>query len=124
MTCDTQTQDTQNGCTDTARRYATLIRRAIEQYRNGVEPEETAFPGLFDPLDIDFTVSYVNGQLVYRGVRLCVAWGGPSAYIDTVSGRAEVFNWGEHGQCELWSNDCDAIDDYYRDLVVGATVEE
>lgn len=46
-----------------------------------------------------YDIKYVvDDQLDYVGARVCVAWGGPSIYIDTFTATVELFNWNETGQ--------------------------
>lgn len=62
-----------------------------------------------DVLDIDFTVNY---QKEYKAVRICVAWGGPSIYIDTLSGNVELYWWTERASYRMRSDVIDALDEW------------
>lgn len=78
------------------------------------EIEEFEQLGLYDyfdgdVLDIDFTVNY---QKEYKAVRICVAWGGPSIYIDTLSGNVELYWWTERASYRLRSDVIDALDEW------------
>lgn len=61
--------------------------------------EGTAMDYLSDVLDIQYVVT---GDRQYRGARVCIALGGPTAWIDTMTSQLEVA-WG-------------AYDPVYRDL--------
>lgn len=78
------------------------------------EIEEFEQLGLYDyfdgdVLDIDFLVNY---QKEYKGVKICVAWGGPSIYINTISGNVELYWWTESAKYRMRSDTIDAIDEW------------
>jgi hypothetical protein len=78
------------------------------------EIEEFEQLGLYDyfdgdVLDIDFLVNY---QKEYKGVKICVAWGGPSIYINTISGNVELFWWTESAKYRMRSDVIDALDEW------------
>jgi predicted RNA-binding Zn-ribbon protein involved in translation (DUF1610 family) len=62
-----------------------------------------------DVLDIDFLVNY---QKEYKGVKICVAWGGPSIYISTISGNVELYWWTESEKYRMRSDTINALDEW------------
>lgn len=52
----------------------------------------------------------------YKGVRLCVAFGGPNIYIDTFRRTVELY-WGlETATCDIFADVVDAIDDIFMEI--------
>lgn len=50
--------------------------------------------GAYDYLEDILAIQYiVNSDRTYRGARICIAFGGPTAWIDTQSGQLEVAWW-------------------------------
>lgn len=62
-----------------------------------------------DVLDMDYLV---NHQKEYKACKICVAWGGPSIYIDTESRAVELYWWGERASYSLLSSTVEAIDEW------------
>ena len=62
-----------------------------------------------DILDIDFTV---NRYKEYKSCSICVAWGGPSIYIDTDSSYVKLHWWSDHAEYPLSYSARDAIDEW------------
>lgn len=75
----------------------------------------TLYDWFNDCLDIDYVV---DSALDYRGVRVCVAWGGPSIYIDTMQKKVLLYWWTEYAEYELAHEvveEIDAVfDEYYE----------
>ena len=66
-----------------------------------------------DALDIEYRIGSDKG---YRSCKILVAFGGPSIYIDTQSGKVELYWWNEEG--EAWIDDkvVNAIDEFMEEL--------
>ncbi len=62
-----------------------------------------------DILDIEYLV---NSSKEYKACKICVAWGGPSIYIDTESRAVELYWWGQRASYSLLSSTVDAIDEW------------
>lgn len=60
-------------------------------------------------LDMDYLVNY---QKEYKACKICVAWGGPSIYIDTESRAVELYWWGQRASYSLLSSTAEAIDEW------------
>jgi len=75
----------------------------------------TLYDWFNDCLDIDYTV---DSALDYRGVRVCVAWGGPSIYIDTMQKKVLLYWWTDYAEYDLASEVVEEIDavfaEYYE----------
>ena len=74
--------------------------------------------GLYDymegVLDIEYTVQ--SDRTTLKGVRLCVAFGGPTIHIDTIR-RAVVLNWWtENEQFPLSHEVCDMLDEWAQEM--------
>lgn len=72
----------------------------------------TLYDWFNDCLDIEYTVS---SDLDYKGVRVCVAWGGPSIYIDTMQKKVLLYWWTEYAEYELASEVVDEIDAVFNE---------
>lgn len=75
--------------------------------------QATVYDYLADALDYDITISSTGD---YRGVSVCVGFGGPNIYIDTNTGNVELY-WGTTKA--FWSlsySVIDAINDYFEEL--------
>lgn len=59
-------------------------------------------------LDIDYSVNLSSGCMT--GAYVCVAFGGPSIYVDTRAGVVRLLWWGEREECDISREACDAID--------------
>ena len=75
--------------------------------------EGSAMDYLSDVLDIQFIVS---GDRTYRGARVCIAFGGPNAWINTVTGQLEVAWWSETVYRALPSEFIDGLDGALEEL--------
>lgn len=72
-------------------------------YDDGVEDLDTledftVWDYVNDVLDIKYTI---DSDREYFGVRLLVAFGGPNIYIDTVSGKVELYWWSDYAEYPL-----------------------
>lgn len=73
----------------------------------------TMYDYFSDCLDYDYLV---NSEREYKAVRVLVAWGGPSIYVDTINGKVTLDWWGESGEAYLESEAVDAIDELFGEL--------
>lgn len=70
--------------------------------------EASGFDYLSDVLDIQYIV---NGDRTYRAARVCVALGGPTAWIDTLAREIQV-SWGwDYATRALPARFCRDLDD-------------
>lgn len=88
-----------------------------DKYINDIDTVEqfTVWDWFNDCLDVDYVV---DSALDYRGVRVCVAWGGPSIYIDTMQKKVLLYWWTDYAEYELASEVVEEIDavfaEYYE----------
>lgn len=75
--------------------------------------EYSLFNYFNDCLDITY---YVDADKQYEGARICIAYGGPSIYIDTYEGKVKLYWWNEYAEADLWSDDCTAIDSIFMEI--------
>ena len=73
----------------------------------------TLYDYFSDAYDIDFIVNY---RKEYQSIRITVATGGPSIWIDTDRRAVCLAWWGETAQASLLSETCNAIDEYGEQL--------
>lgn len=73
----------------------------------------TLYDYFSDAYDIDFIVNY---RKEYQSIRITVATGGPSIWIDTDRRAVCLAWWGETAQASLLSDTCNAIDEYGEQL--------
>ena len=85
-------------------------KEKIEEYES--EPL-TLYDYLSDAYDIEFIVNY---RKEYQSIRITVATGGPSIWIDTDRRAVCLAWWGETAQASLLSETCNAIDEYGEQL--------
>ena len=64
---------------------------------------------LDDILDIEYRC---NREKEYKSVQICVAWGGPSIYLDTASCNVELYWWGDRADWPMSSDAVEAIDNW------------
>ena len=110
--------------------YADSIARDIEAnvnagYPFGISTEEdpildreigeegTAMDYLSDVLDIQYVVT---SDRQYRGARICIAFGGPFAWINTMTSQLEVAWWNEPVYQDLPREFIDALDEALEEL--------
>jgi hypothetical protein len=75
--------------------------------------EIDGFDYLQDALDIQYIVS---GDREYRGARVLVAFGGPNAWLNTLTGQLEVSWWSAPEYRELPAAFTRALNDALEDL--------
>lgn len=68
---------------------------------------------IIDALDINYIL---NSDRTYKGVRILVAFGGPNAWINTLTGQLEVAWWSEPIYRDLPGAFCEAIDESLEDM--------
>lgn len=64
---------------------------------------------LSDVLDIQYIV---NSDKSYRAARICIAFGGPTAWINTHTRQVEAAWWSETVYADLPASFCDQLDDW------------
>jgi len=112
-----------------AREYAESIARDIEnncengtpfgiaeedtEYGTAAGEELTGMDWLGDVLDIEYIVS---GDGQYRGARVLIAFGGPSAWVNTRSGMIESAWWSETVTVPIHDEFVSALDDTLEEL--------
>lgn len=64
-------------------------------------------------LDIEFLC---NREKEYTAAKICVAWGGPSIYIDTEAGAVCLYWWGKSAKYFLNTETVDAVNDYAEEM--------
>lgn len=62
-----------------------------------------------DALDFDFLV---NSRKEFSAVKILVAYGGPSIYINTISGAIELYWWTDSAKYFMRSDVIDAVNDW------------
>lgn len=72
---------------------------------------------LYDYIDKTYGHTYYvsSDKKEVEGVRIMVAGGGPSIFIDTYRKEIELFWWNDHCACGLDLDVCDAITDIYSE---------
>ena len=110
--------------------YADSIAREIEEnvnagYPFGISTEDypildreigeegTAMDYLSDVLDIQYVVT---SDRQYKGARVCIAFGGPTAWINTLTSQLEVAWWSEPVYRDLPREFIDALDEALEEL--------
>ena len=75
--------------------------------------EQSLFDYFEDALDIEYRI---GSDREYRSARIMIACGGPNIYIDTQSGKVELYWWNEEG--EAWIDDevVDVINEFLEEL--------
>lgn len=72
---------------------------------------------LYEYLSDAFDIEYIiNSRKEYQSVRITVATGGPSIWIDTDKRAVCLAWWGETAQSGLMPQTCNAIDEYGEQL--------
>lgn len=74
---------------------------------------ESGMDYLSDVLDIQYLV---NADRTYRSARILIAFGGPTAWIDTRTGQLEVSWWSAAEVRDLPSEFIDGLDDALREM--------
>lgn len=89
---------------------------AFEDWQNNADTEYTEASGydyLSDALDIQYIV---NSDRTYRAARICIALGGPTAWINTLTEQLEVAWWSAPEYRELPKAFVDALDEALAEL--------
>ena len=89
---------------------------AFDDWHNNADTEYTeasAGDYLSDCLDIQYIV---NSDRSYRAARVCIALGGPTAWINTHTRQLEVAWWSATEYRDLPAAFCDGIDDYLAEM--------
>lgn len=63
--------------------------------------------------DIEYTI---DGDFDYKGVRVMIACGGPNIYINTNTGRIELYWWDDCANAALSTTAVNAIDEYFSEM--------
>lgn len=77
-----------------------------------LEPQ-SLFDYFEDALDIEYRV---GSDKEYRSCRILIAYGGPNIYIDTKSGKVELYWWNEEGEAFIDDEVIEAIDELMEEL--------
>lgn len=67
-------------------------------------------------LDIQITRSGLDRDGNIVGVRLLVAFGGPTIWVDTLRGLVTLNWWTDHAECEIDWRTCDLINDEIAEI--------
>ena len=92
-----------------------LEKNELDNYDDGQYKEGdilSAYDYLQDMLDIEYTL---DSQGNFIGALICVAFGGPSIYINTRHQRVEGYWWGEKSMMTYYSDPMN-IDGFCEDL--------
>lgn len=97
--------------TDTEQWYC----NAEDAEAQGVEnhTEASGYDYLSDVLDIEYIVS---ADKTYKAARVLIAFGGPNAWINTLTNQLEVAWWSEPVYRELPREFCEALDETLEEL--------
>lgn len=71
---------------------------------------------LEDVLDIEITRSGLAPDSPIKGVRVCVAFGGPNIYIDTREQAAKLYWWCDRAEYPIDKDACNELEDYIEEL--------
>ena len=61
--------------------------------------QQSVYDWLEDALSIESYTMDANGE--YKGAEVCVTWGGPGIYVDTVRGMVNLYWWGDEAHYPL-----------------------
>lgn len=85
-----------------------------DEYIERMELEEYSLYDYFeDVLDIKYLV---DSQREYAGIELLVAFGGPNIYVSTISGKVELFWWGDYASWNIPGYVQDALNEFGEEL--------
>ena len=78
----------------------------MEEHHDGFDPEYpdqlmNGFEWLNDALDIQFII---DRDRTFRSARVCVAFGGPTIWVDFSRGVVELWHWGEYAKASFYSD--------------------
>ena len=88
------------------------MESALSEYPNSPESDFTEASAAFyleSVLDIQYIV---NSDKSYRAARVCIAFGGPTAWINTHTRQVEAAWWSETVYADLPASFCDQLDDW------------
>jgi len=72
---------------------------------------------MYDYFDDVYDIEYrIDGSRQYKSVSLCIAYGGPSLYVDTGSRSVELYWWGDRASWHISPDTCDMIDECFEEL--------
>lgn len=74
---------------------------ALEEFPNSPESDFTDASAMYyleDVLDINYIL---NADRTYKAARICIAFGGPTAWINTLTSEVEAAWWSETVRVEL-----------------------
>lgn len=82
------------------------------------EIDELEQLSLWDYFDETYDIKYLidSDCKTVNSVKICVAWGGPSIYIDTESRAVELYWWGDRASYPIDHDVCGEIDDWAQEL--------
>lgn len=63
--------------------------------------------------DVEYTLDY---EKQYKSIKIWVAVGGPSIWVDTNVGEVKLAWWGQKASADLSKSACDMIDEYGEEL--------
>lgn len=91
------------------------VLATVEDYSDVPEDAEPAsmLDYFGDLLDIDFIVT---SELEYKAARICIAWGGPSIYVDTRALEVQFYWWNEYASATFARYVGDCIDEFASEL--------
>lgn len=84
--------------------------------QNTLQKSNNIYLILFDwsnSYDMEFIVT---ADKEYKGIRIWVAVGGPSVWMDTTEKTVKLAWWGERAECDLYSDACALIDEYGEEM--------
>lgn len=91
---------------------AAMLENGFDEDDLNVDGEPmSAMDYIFEALDIEYQIS---SDRQYLGANICVAFGGPSIYIDTRKCCVEGYWWGD--TCRKYYTDNVGLDDAAREL--------
>lgn len=82
-----------------------------------IERMELEGYSLFDYFEDVLDIKYlVDSRREYAGIELLVAFGGPNIYVSTISGKVELYWWGDTASWNIPGYVQDAINDFGEEL--------
>ena len=87
--------------------YKTICPNCDAELNTDELDQASVYDYLSDVYDIEYRI---DGNMEYRNVSLMVAGGGPNIYIDTGSGKVELYWWSDRASWGISKEVCDQID--------------
>lgn len=89
----------------------------VEEHHDDYDPDYpnalmSGYEWLSDALDIEYIVS---GDGTFKSARVCVAFGGPTIWVDFSRGQVELWWWGEYARAGF-NEDAMGIEDALEEL--------